>query len=158
MGETDGADTETRFLLDAMVGKLAVYLRVCGYDTAYALDREIEADDEIVALAEREDRRLLTRDIELADRIDDALCLQSRDVTDQLAELADAGIDLDIAEEPTRCGRCNGILLAVPPETKTPEYAPDHAEIDCWRCQSCGQLFWKGSHYDQMKETLGNVR
>ena len=135
-----------------------VHLRVCGYDTAYALDRETGADDEIAALAEREDRRLVTRDIELADRIDDALCLRSRDVIAQLAELADAGIDLDIAEEPTRCGRCNGRLRLVPPETETQEYAPDPAETDCWRCRSCGQLFWKGSHYDRMKETLENVR
>lgn len=158
MEQTASADDETRFLLDAMVGKLAVYLRVCGYDTAYTLDREIEADEAITALAEQEDRRLVTRDVELAARIDDALCLRSRDVTDQLAELADAGIELDIAEEPTRCGRCNGSILAVSPDTEAPEYAPDPAETDCWRCRSCGQLFWKGSHYDQMKKTLGNVR
>lgn len=32
-----------RLLLDVMLGKLAVYLRVCGYDTAYALGRGLEA-------------------------------------------------------------------------------------------------------------------
>jgi len=37
-------------LLDTMLGKLATYLRMCGYDTAYALDEEAEADD---ALLER---------------------------------------------------------------------------------------------------------
>ena len=159
MGETiDAAAEEKCFLLDVMLGKLAVYLRVCGYDTVYALDREIEADEEIAALADREARLLLTRDIELADRVDTALCLRSRDVTEQLAELTDAGIDLEIAPEPTRCGRCNGKLLAISPKTETPEYAPDSTEIDCWRCRSCGQLFWKGSHYDRMKETLENVR
>jgi uncharacterized protein with PIN domain len=153
---TDDGGTD-RFLLDVMVGKLAVYLRVCGYDAAYALDRGIEADDRIAALAAAEDRRLLTRDTELAAQVEGAIHLTAREVTDQLVELRRAGIDLEITEEPTRCGRCNGRLEPVDPDADTPAYAPDPAATDCWRCLSCGRVFWKGSHYERMAATLSGI-
>jgi len=152
-----GVRPETdRLLLDVMLGKLAVYLRVCGYDTAYALDRGIEADDRLAALADAEDRRLLTRDIDLSERVDGALLLTARDLEAQLAELRAAGVELEADEEPSYCGRCNDPLDAVSVDADTPEYAPDPADTDCWRCRSCEQLFWAGSHYERMKAVLEN--
>ena len=152
-----GVRPETdRLLLDVMLGKLAVYLRVCGYDTVYSLDRGIEADDRLAGLADAEDRRLLTRDVELAERVDGALLLTARDLEAQLAELRAAGVELEADEEPSYCGRCNGPLDPVSADADTPEYAPDPADTDCWRCRSCEQLFWAGSHYERMKAVLEN--
>ncbi|WP_394348159.1 Mut7-C RNAse domain-containing protein, partial [Halorubrum sp. SP9] len=59
-------------MLDVMCGKLATYLRLCGYDAAYALDRGVEADDRLLDLAADEGRTLVTRDRELAARADAA--------------------------------------------------------------------------------------
>ncbi|MCU4800968.1 Mut7-C RNAse domain-containing protein [Halobacteria archaeon HArc-gm2] len=150
-------------LLDTMCGKLATYLRMCGYDAAYALDAgegeslesdRAPSDDDLLARAETEDRRIVTRDRQLADRAGDAVLLKSRDVTGQLRELADAGFDLALPDEPSRCGNCNGRVEAVDPTEPTPEYAPDSAETDVWCCVDCGQHFWKGSHWDDVAETL----
>lgn len=69
-----------KFLLDVMCGKLAVYLRMCDYDTAYALDRGLEDDDHLRDLARREERVLLTRDRDLAARAERSLLLTSHDV------------------------------------------------------------------------------
>ncbi|UPV76233.1 Mut7-C RNAse domain-containing protein [Halorussus limi] len=135
-----------------MLGKLATYLRMCGYDAAYALDRGVEADSKLLALAESEDRLLVTRDVELAERAD-GLLLASKPVTDQLRELADAGFALELSE-PARCAECNGELVAVGEDASTPEYAPDSAEIRVWRCPDCGQYFWKGSHWESVEATL----
>lgn len=143
------------FFLDVMLGKLAVYLRLAGYDAAYAGDRNIEADDRILELAKAEDRILLTRDVQLAEQADESILLTERNVEAQLAELRDAGVALEVDEELSRCGRCNGRLDAVPEGVETPEYAPEPAETDCWRCRDCGQVFWKGSHYERMKKALG---
>ena len=55
-----------RLLLDVMLGKLAVYLRMCGYDAAYAGDQGLEADARIREVAASEARLLLTRDRQLA--------------------------------------------------------------------------------------------
>ena len=143
-----------RLLLDVMLGKLAVYLRMCGYDAAYAGDRGLEADARIRKAAASEGRLLLTRDRQLAAAADDALLLTAREVEDQLAELREAGVRLSVADEPVRCGRCNGRLEAVDAAAETPGYAPAPAATDCWRCCDCGQVFWKGSHYERMAAKL----
>lgn len=158
---SDDADAERSLapemdslLLDVMLGKLAVYLRAAGYDAAYAGERDIEADDRLLAVAAEEGRTLLTRDVRLADRADDAVLLTERDPIEQLRELHEMGAEIAPEETPTRCGRCNGRLDAVADGESTPEYAPPTADIDCFRCRDCGQVFWKGSHWKRMKETL----
>ena len=149
---------EPPFLLDVMLGKLAVYLRLCGYDTVYALDRGVEEDDAILELAAADGRTLLTRDVELSNHADRSFLLTERDPHDQLAELAAAGLALDPTDEPVRCGRCNGPVDTVGRDEETPEYAPATAEQEQWRCTDCGQVFWKGSHWDRMRETLREIR
>jgi uncharacterized protein with PIN domain len=147
-----------RLLLDAMCGGLRAYLRLCGHDTAYALDRDVEADDAIAALARDEDRTVVTRDRDLAAAAPDDVLLRERDPVDQLRELAAAGVPLEPTDEPERCGRCNGVLDPVPDDDPTPEYAPDPTETEVWLCRDCEQCFWRGSHYERMIETLANVR
>ncbi|WP_224332488.1 Mut7-C RNAse domain-containing protein [Haloprofundus halobius] len=147
----------TPLLLDVMLGKLAVYLRMCGYDAVYALDRAVEADDRLLAVAETENRRLLTRDVQLAERAADGVLLESRAVVDQLRELRDTGFDLSLDEVPARCGRCNGSVERVDDGEETPEYAPDPSERAVFRCTRCGQYFWRGSHWDDVEETLNSL-
>jgi uncharacterized protein with PIN domain len=143
-----------RFLCDAMLGKLARYLRMCGYDTAYALDRGVEADDAVHDLTRREERCLLTRDAALAARTEGAIELSARDIEEQLRELDAAGVSLSLPETPSRCGRCNGPLRPVDPAAQTPADAPDPSETGVWRCKRCGGHFWKGSHWDDVRERL----
>ncbi|MFC4245546.1 Mut7-C RNAse domain-containing protein [Natribaculum luteum] len=159
-----------RFLVDLMCGGVVSYLRMCGHDTVYAGDRDLEgdeaepgsidprADDDVLAVARSEDRTVITRDVALANRADESILLESRDVEDQLAELSKAGVDLALEDEPTYCGRCNGNLERVEPTASTPEYAPDPSETTVWQCRDCGQHFWKGSHWDRVGETLSRVR
>ncbi len=120
-----GEPARPRVLVDVMCGTLATYLRICGYDAAYALEEGMEDDDRIAARATAEDRLLVTRDRELAARADDSLLLTERDVLDQLREVADAGHPVSVAAEPTRCGSCNGPLERVDGEADPPSYVPD---------------------------------
>jgi len=158
-----------RVLLDVMLGKLATYLRMCDYDAAYALDRDIEDDDRLLSLSVAEDRTLITRDRELAARADDALCLTERDVLDQLREVATAGYPVELAAEPTRCGACNGPVDRVGSVGNAgvdpPEYVPDDVgrpvedasggdARPAWRCRDCGRWFWKGGHWDDVAARL----
>ena len=156
--ETDGTDSirpeEHRLLLDVMLGKLRVYLRLCGFDAAYAGDLGVEADDRLLEIATEEGRILVTRDVQLAGRADRSVLLTERAVEAQLTELRVAGVELEAADRPVRCGRCNGRLEPIPEGESTPEYAPDPAGTDCWRCRDCGQVFWKGSHWDRMRRVL----
>lgn len=154
--ERASSDVSGPFLLDVMCGKLAVYLRMCGYDAAYALDRDVEADDRLLEIATGEGRTLLTRDAALAERADGVL-LTERTIEGQLRELRDVGVSLDVDGPPSRCGRCNGRLAAVPPGEPTPEYAPSPDDERVWLCRDCGQYFWRGSHWDRVAETLRSL-
>jgi uncharacterized protein with PIN domain len=164
---TNGAETvlsrperdaeEVGLLLDAMLGKLSTYLRMCGYDAAYAIDRDVEANDALLELAETEGRIVVTRDESLARRADGAILLVEREVTDQLRELVDAGFDLELTDEPTHCSACNGRLELVDRTEPTPDYAPTTDEQSVWRCRECGQHFWKGSHWDDVARTLATL-
>jgi uncharacterized protein with PIN domain len=140
-----------------MLGTLASYLRMCGYDTAYALDRGVEADGDVLALARAEGRTLLTRDVRLAGRAERSVLLTEREPTEQLRELAAAGVGLTLQERPSRCGRCNGSLEPVSADAGTPDYAPEPSETPQWRCTECGQVFWKGSHWSRVRETLAGL-
>lgn len=160
---TDGSDAppRPRVLVDAMCGSLARHLRICGYDAAYALDRGIEADGRLRAVADDEDRVLITRDRELAAATDDAVLVTELDVLDQLHEVAASGLPVELPAEPRRCGACNGRLDRVdePPTDGRPTYVPDDIH-PVWRCQDCDQWFWKGSHWDHVAsriETLSST-
>ena len=144
-------------LLDAMLGKLATYLRICGYDAAYALDRDADDDDRLRTLAAEEGRRLVTRDRALAESTPGAVTVTERGIEGQLRELRDAGFDLTPATRPTRCGACNAPLERVEEGDPRPDYAPDEDEAAVWRCVDCGQYFWMGSHWDDVRATLRRI-
>ncbi len=150
-----------RFLVDLMCGGIVSYLRMCGHDTAYAGERDLEVDDELQRVADSEGRALITRDAALSERAGDSILLTSRAVEAQLEELATASVDLTLATEPVWCGRCNGHLERVqsPSEesaSEVPEYVPGGTR-PIWRCRACGQYFWKGSHWDDVRSTLSEI-
>lgn len=144
---------DTALLLDVMLGKLTTYLRMCGYDAAYALDRGIEEDAALRSLARREGRMLLTRDVELASNTPGALLVESKDVRLQLEELASQGYDLSL-DVPTRCSHCNGRLYRLPETEATPAFAPDPGEQPVWCCVDCEHLFWRGDHWEDVDRRL----
>jgi uncharacterized protein with PIN domain len=148
---------DTALMVDDMLGKLATYLRMCGYDAADTTARNIESEDALLALAHTEGRLVVTRDRELADRAERSVLLTERDVRDQLRELREGGFELALADEPARCSACNGLVERVDRTEPTPDYAPDPHEVAVWRCRECGQHFWKGSHWDDVAETLASL-
>ena len=145
-----------RWLADEMVGRLARYLRFVGCDTVYARGL---SDSEIVALAEREGRVILTRDRALARRTPHALLLTSPFLQEQWQAVRAYSPDLPDHVAFARCTECNGPLRAVPP-TSGPDPDPkvpwDRAAqgMPLYRCSTCGHYYWEGSHSAQMRARL----
>lgn len=140
-----------RLLVDAMLGSLARFLRMAGHDARYAGDA---TDEEILRTAEDEDRVVVTRDAELASRSEDTVLLRSKDLDEQLSAVAEA-LDLDLSPSTQRCSRCNAPLRDAADADE--EYVPDDAR-DLKRCTECGQYYWKGSHWERIKERLEKHR
>ncbi|WP_019178343.1 Mut7-C RNAse domain-containing protein [Methanomassiliicoccus luminyensis] len=142
-----------RFLADEMLGSLARWLRIMGYDTGYAKGRD---DTAILREARAERRVLLTRDRQLAERAGDGgLLIESDELEEQLAQVTGRyGLKFD--EPMTRCALCNGELVLVPRSEVAGKVPPRvlEANEEFLVCRSCGQVYWKGSHWDRIVKQL----
>ncbi len=150
-----------KFIVDRMLGKLAVWLRIFGYDTIYIGD--LNVSDEDTFLAENfVDRLLLTRDKELYGR-----CLKkgrkvffvdTDSVIDQIRVLRDVGVNVEIKME--RCSVCNTLLRKPSEEEARKVMEREGIEEDLtkryelWYCERCEKLYWLGSHYRNMVKFL----
>jgi uncharacterized protein with PIN domain len=146
------APEPARFVLDVHLGKLAKSLRLLGFDACYRNDY---TDKTIAALAARESRRVLTRDIGLLKHktITWGYWLRSQDPERQLIEVMDY-FQLHAQLAPfTRCLACNALLEAVPKETVWDALPPKTRLYfqDFFQCTQCKRVYWKGSHYDRMQ-------
>lgn len=147
-----------RFVLDTHLGRLAVYLRLLGFDAYYRNDY---SDSVLAALSHHEQRVLLTRDRGLLKRriVDFGCCVRESDPRQQLISLLHRYRLAAEIKPWRRCLRCNELLEPVTKaeildqlEPKTKRYFNDFR-----RCGGCGQIYWPGSHYDRMQAFIDQV-
>ena len=149
---------DVRFVLDTHLGRLAGYLRMLGFDTLYSNDCD---DDTLAQIASQEKRILLTKDRGLLKRniVTHGYCVRSTYPREKLIEVL-RRFDLLVRVQPfARCIRCNGILEEVAKSAVQDQLPPKVKEgyDEFRRCQSCGQIYWKGTHYDHMQQFLEGV-
>jgi uncharacterized protein with PIN domain len=152
------AISSRQFLADAMLGKLARWLRMLGYDTAY---ENTIADESLIDRVVGEERWLLTRDTYLAKRKvlrGRHTLLTSDTVSLQLQQLVrDLSLELPPNERrPPRCPKCNDPLRPLSHADAAREVPPfvasQHQEFV--RCGICGRIYWPGSHWEHIVRTL----
>lgn len=143
---------EIRFVLDMHLGKLARYLRLLGFDSAYRNDFE---DDQLAAIAALDARVLLTRDRRLLMRkaVLHGYCPRSLDPRRQLLEVLRS---FNLAEKISpfqRCSHCNERLVQVSKESILDRLEPltQRYYDDFQHCPACGNVYWRGSHYERMR-------
>jgi uncharacterized protein with PIN domain len=140
-----------KFIADHMLGSLARWLRMMGYDTVY--DKSMD-DPDIAKLARSESRFILTRDKELS-KEPAALLLENEDLDSQLQAVA-TRYGLKFNEGMIRCSTCNGDLADLPKDEakdKVPEGAFKMNER-FWKCTKCQKIYWKGTHWDGISTRL----
>lgn len=139
-----------------MLGRLARWLRVLGFDTTY--DDAIE-DPVLVRLAEAEDRILLTRDRHLLRELRPRRAHEVRDDA-PLLQLRAVVLELELpapAELFTRCILDNTELSAPLPLGQAHSLVPPlsrEAAGPVRRCATCGRVYWNGSHVRRMRGAL----
>jgi len=135
-----------KFVADVMVGKLARWLRILGYDVLY--NNRFE-DDEILQLAGAQGRIVLTRDVELHQRAARSLLIENDDYQIQVRQVIDA-CGLKEASLFTRCAECNTMLVETNREAvflKVPPYVY-LTQKHFAQCPACDRVYWRGSHAD----------
>lgn len=153
------ATSETKFILDVHLGKLARYLRLLGFDTRYRNDYD---DAEIIALARQERRIILTRDkgILRHGAVTHGYWLRTTEPRAQLREVVRA-LQLEDALRPfTRCLVCNALLERVEKhevQDRLPPAVREGHEV-FWRCSGCTKVYWRGSHYERMQATIAELK
>lgn len=149
---------EPRFLADQMLGRLAVWLRLIGYDTAQPLDRP---DSWLQRLAREEGRILLTQDAPLARATSvHTYYVNARGFEDQLIEVVRA-FDLVIDSERllSRCTRCNSRVDRLAADAARPLVPPAVRENheDFFACPSCRKVYWRGDHCERILDRLAGL-
>ena len=146
-----------KFLADNMLGRLATWLRLLGYDTAY----RPEADDsELARVARAEDRVLLTRDVELTRRRGlRHLLIESENVDEQLQQVFRA-LDLTARQAFSRCAECNVPLDPASKETIQSQVPPYvfQTQDHFLRCPRCQRVYWRGTHWARMLARIEDLR
>lgn len=150
-----------KFVCDMMLGRLAKWLRLLGYDTLYFEDI---SDDRLLEIAARDDRLLLTRDRRLCRRRPvnrgEVKCLLVEDdiYLNQIAQVART-LKLDL-DRPPRCNLCNASLAPLD-AAKVAERVPSYVAATQRRfeeCPVCGRVYWSATHWERIGAVKQHLR
>lgn len=148
-----------KFLCDDNLGKLARYLRLMGFDTAFVTPI---SDAQLIALMLKEDRIAITRDRKLAERIEpERVAIVDSDSPDQQLKDILARFNPPIRRDLffSRCLVCNEPCRDIQPEAIEEKVFPYilRTKKQFRQCPKCDRIFWQGSHYHRMLEKLRQI-
>lgn len=149
----------TRFILDVHLGKLAKYLRLLGFDSFY--DTKY-VDQEIIDIAKKENRIILTRDIGLLKnkKVTHGYWLRETNPKKQMSEII-RRFDLSHSFQPfIRCLECNGKIHLIDADHVKEKIPPGVKEVQqkFYQCEDCKRIYWEGTHYKKLEALVKSFR
>lgn len=157
------SERQLKFIVDSMLGDIARWLRMLGYDTLYYKDIN---DNLLISIAKRDGRILITRDKTLfikAKRkgLGVVYLGKAQDIIARLITLCQHySINLKVDPNRSRCPICNGILKHVEPWEVKGKVDDNIKEkySEFWLCTKCGKVYWKGTHWITIEKILLEVK
>ncbi|MBX5321554.1 MAG: Mut7-C RNAse domain-containing protein [Candidatus Bathyarchaeota archaeon] len=147
-----------KFIADGMLGKLTRWLRMLGYNVKYSNRLD---DSQLMAIAKKERRILLTRDLELYQQAIakgvQAFFVNGQTEAEKLAKIAQKfGINLEINMATSRCPKCNAKVKPIPKENVKGKVEDSTFNFynEFWECPKCSQIYWQGAHWKRIRKTL----
>jgi len=151
-----------KFIADGMLGKLTRWLRMLGYDVKYSNNLD---DAQLIMIAKKERRILLTRDLELYQQAIakgiNAFYLEGKTEAENLASLAQRfKIKLNIEMATSRCPKCNTRVKQVAKERVSDKVEESTFSYynEFWECPKCEQVYWQGAHWARIQKTLEKAK
>jgi uncharacterized protein with PIN domain len=143
-----------RFVADVMLGRLARWLRVLGFDTRY---QSFDPVHDIGQMAQQ-GWIPLTRQRKLIPLLEGIVFIRDNGIGEQLAQLKKAfSLETCHVNWFSRCLLCNVPLMVAPEEAardNIPEYVFYKNMKSIRFCPACGRYFWPGSHRIRMEKQL----
>ncbi|NGX38154.1 MAG: putative polyglutamine synthesis accessory protein [Chlamydiae bacterium] len=137
-----------------MCAELGKWLRVAGYDTEI-IHTPLQ-DRQVFKKAIEEECLLITRDRDF-EKFDPegktVICLRGEALDEWAEQLKEEAVVNWLLSPFSRCLQCNALLKKISPPVDLPEEVPKNIK-EFWSCPTCGQLFWLGSHTEQMESQL----
>lgn len=144
------------FIADCHLGKLAKYLRAMGFDTLFFNTID---DNDLIELAKRDGRVILTRDRDLHKRESaPTFYLEPIDNLEQLKALEEH-FSLKSYNLAGRCIVCNTQLNKIE-KSKIEHMLPKkvkHMFSNYEICPTCKRIYWHGDHYNRMMSIIDSV-
>jgi uncharacterized protein with PIN domain len=151
-----------KFIADGMLGKLTRWLRMLGHNVKYSNKLD---DAQLMVIAKKERRILLTRDLELYQQATakdvNAFYLEGTTEAERLAQLAKRyKIPLNIDLKISRCPKCNARVKPIPKESVEDKVEETTFKFydEFWQCPKCGQVYWQGAHWTRIRKTLEEAK
>jgi uncharacterized protein with PIN domain len=144
------------FIADCHLGKLAKYLRVMGFDTLYFNSID---DNDLIEIAEKEERIILTRDRALHEREKaPTFYLEPIDNLEQLKVLQEQ-FSIKSYVFAGRCILCNIPLQSIE-KGKIENQIPQKVKLyfsEFEICPTCNRIYWHGDHYKRMMNIINAI-
>lgn len=141
-----------RFVCDFMLGRLAKWMRLLGYDTEFFKETDY---NKLTVYADKEERTIITRNSRLKD-LKNVIFIKEERIEEQLRII----LTLFPETNPlTRCSLCNTKIEVIIKEDiyeKVPEYVFNTQE-KFYFCPKCKKIYWEGTHVELMREFLKRV-
>jgi len=144
-----------------MLGTLAKWLRIFGFDTFYA-NSEMD-DTELIEISRKEKRVLITRDKNLLQKARKeklkVIEINTTDIDQQINKVIN-NMKVDPFKVLSRCILCNTKIDEIKKDEvkeKIPKRVFDTNE-KFWFCTKCKKIYWKGSHYENMIEKINLLK
>jgi uncharacterized protein len=149
----------TKFVADGHLGKLARNLRLLGLDVMSPTPAE---DQGLLEVMQHENRALLTRDRRLLMHavVRNGFCPRSPYPDEQTVEVI-RRFQLSNSISPfSRCLQCNGPIQEVGKADIIKDLEPlTRIYYERFRrCQECGKIYWRGSHFDKLSARIEGFR
>ncbi len=150
-----------KFIADSMLGRLARWLRLSGYDVTYANDI---LDEGMLEHAKSEGRILLSKDKNLCKKAKsrgiETTLIMSEDILEQLKQVAtEKRLTIRSTPELSRCPLCNAAVEKIEKE-KIKDRVPNAVfeRMDAfWKCKGCGKIYWHGGHWKNIRERVEKI-
>ncbi len=147
-----------KYIADTNLGNIVKYMRILGFDLYYD---PLLSTREIIEISKKENRVILSKSKKLLKfkDVSHGIFIRPGTSTEQIRRLIDYLDIKDNIKPFSRCLRCNALLKSVakekildriPPKTK--EFCDEYVQ-----CQSCDKIYWKGTHFINMKKIVRQI-